>query len=112
MPTLVLHAPEHQLGRKDTKSFIDTFNTQIGKAYALNSKIHCQITFDCRVVLLCKDKQLRADGELDKLIPATTEDGRLWITGNGIQRYDIYVKNFELVDYKPEKLNRNGVAII
>lgn len=112
MPSLIIHAPEHQLGREDTKSFSDTFNTRIGKAYALNSKIHSQISLGCRVVLLCKDKKLRAEGELDKLILAKTKDDKPWVTKNHIKRYDVHVKNFKMVSYRPEALNRNGVAII
>jgi len=64
-----------------------------------------------RVVLLCKDKRRRAEGELVQLKPAI-KDGRLWSTKNHIQRYDVYVKNFKMVPYRPEALNRNGVEVI
>lgn len=112
MPTLVIHAPERQLGRDDTKSFCDTLTTGIGKAYALNSIIFNQISLGCRVVLLCKDKKRRAEGQLVRLEPATKDDGSLWVTRNGIQRYDVFVENFEMITYSPEALNRNGVAVI
>lgn len=111
MPTLVIHAPECQLGRDDTKSFCETFTTRIGRAYALNRKIFSQISPGCRVVLLCKDKKRRAEGQLVKLEPAT-KDGSLLVTKNGIKRYDVHVENFEMIPYRPEALNRNGVAIV
>lgn len=111
MFTLVIHAPENKLGRDDTKSFDDTFRTGIGKAYALNSKIFSKISPGCRVVLLCKVKKRRAEGQLVWLEPAIKDDSP-WVTENGIQRYDVFVENFEKTPYKPEALNRNGVAVI
>jgi hypothetical protein len=111
VPSLVIHAPEYQLGREDTKSFKDTFDTGVGKAYALNRTIYYQIHPGCRVVLLCKDRRRRAEGKLVKLEPAI-KNGRRCVTKNGIQRYDVYVENFEMVPYSPEALNRNGVAVI
>jgi hypothetical protein len=63
------------------------------------------ICLGCKVVLLSKDQKLRAEGEFVKLDPMTK-------TNNGIQRYDVHVKDFRSVPYKPERLNRNGVALI
>ena len=116
MSSLVLHAPEHQL-REGAKSFEDTFETGVGEAYALNKTILRQVFPESmirpgwRVVLLCKEKGLRAEGELVRLKPAI-KDGRPWFTKNHIPRYDVYVKNFKMVPYRPEALNRNGVAVI
>lgn len=61
MPSLVIHAPEYQLVRKDTKSFNDTFETGVGKAYALNSTVLAQVPEEIirpgwRVVLLQRQK--------------------------------------------------------
>jgi hypothetical protein len=117
MPSLVIHAPEYQLFSEGAKSFEDTFNTGRGEAYALNSTILRQvypgdtICSGWRVVLLCKDKRRRAEGELIKLEPAT-KDGGPWYAKNHIRRYNVYVKNFKIVAYRPEALNRNGVAVI
>lgn len=117
MPSLVVHAPEYQLVREDTKSFQDTFETGVGKAYALNSTILAQVFPEgiihpgWRVVLLCKDRRRRAEGELIRLEPAI-KDGRPWFTKNGIRRYNVYIQNFEMVSYRSEALNRNGVAVI
>lgn len=118
MPSLVIHAPEYQV-REGAKTFEDTFQTGIGEAYALNSTIIRQvfpvgermIRPGWRVVLLCKDRKRRAEGDLVRLEPAT-KDGRPWFTKNHIRRYDVYVKNFVMVPYRPEALNRNGVAVI
>ena len=111
MPSLVIHTPDSQLDREGTKSFEETFESGVGSAYALNSKIYQQIHHGCRVVLLCKNRKLRAEGQLVRLEPAT-KDGRPWITRNHIQRYNVFVRNFKKVPYRPEALNRNGVAVI
>ena len=117
MPSLVINAPDYQLGREDTKSFKDTFETGVGKGYALNRTILGKVFPEgiarpgWRVVLLSKDRRSRAEGKLARLEPAT-KDGRPWFTNNGIRRYNVYVENFEMVPYRPEKLNRNGVAVI
>ena len=117
MSSLVIHAPEYQLVREDTMSFQDTYETGVGKAYALNSTILAQVFPEgiirpgWRVVLLCKDRKHRAEGRLVRLEPAI-KDGRPWFTENGIRRYNIYIENFGMVTYRSEKLNRNGVAVI
>lgn len=117
MPSLVIHAPEYQLGREDTMSFDDTFTKGVGKGYALNKTILRKLSPDGmirpgrRVVLLSKDRRLRAEGKLVRLEPAI-RDGRPWFTNNHIRRYNVYIENFEMVPYRPEKLNRNGVAVI
>ena len=111
MPSLVIHTPEYQLVREDAKSFEDTFESGVGSAYALNSRIHKQIHDGCRVVLLCKKRRLRAEGQLIRLEPAM-KDGRPWITENHIQRYNVFVQNFKMVPYISEALNRNGVAVL
>jgi hypothetical protein len=112
MPSLVIHAPEYQLVREDTKSFQDTFETGVGKAYALNSTILEKVPPEgiirpgWRVVLLCKGRRLRAEGDFVRLEPAI-KDGRPFFTKNGIRRYNVYIKNFEMVPYSSEVLNRN-----
>jgi len=111
MSTLIIHTPDYQLGREDTKSFEDTFKTGIGKAYAIYKGICGKIHADCEVVLLCKDRMLRAEGRLLKL-ECAKKDGKPWLTKNGIQRYDVYVKDFKMVPYKSEALNHCGVAVI
>ena len=111
MPSLVIHAPEYQVVKVGKKSFVDTFNTGKGEGYAINSTLFRQIYPGCRVILLCKDRKRRAEGELVKLEPAI-RDGRRLFTKNRIPRYDVYVKDFKNIPYKPEALNRNGVAVI
>ncbi len=57
------------------------------------------------MVLLSKDEGLRAEGELTELVPRSK-------TGSGIQRYNVHIANLRMVPYKPERLNRNGIAVI
>jgi len=106
MTTLVIHAPTRKAQQEDKKSFDDTVSSGIGEGYAINRNLFVQLSPGCGVIILCKDRKLRAEGELVKLIP--TEK-----TSNGVQRYDVYIKNIEKVAlYKSEKLNRNGVSVI
>ena len=77
----------------------------MSKDYAINAKLFPRITLGGRVVLLCKDEPRRAEGRLVKLVPT-------FKAGNGIQRYDVHIENLKMVPYKPESLNRNGVAAI
>jgi hypothetical protein len=105
MYSLVLNAPKQQENQKDKKSFRETLATGIGEGYALNKKILSKIQEGCKVILLSKDQKLRAEGILEKLIPTIK-------TKNHIQRFNIKIKNFKKVEYKDEKLNRNGVNIV
>ena len=57
-------------------------------------------------MLLRKDLKRRAKGKLVRLNPT-------YRTENSIQRYNVVIKNLkEIISYKPERLNRNGVAVI
>lgn len=107
MSTLVLHAPKARDNNPtpNYKSFEHTFASGVGKDYALAGGVLAEIVLGCLVVLLCKDKPMRAEGTLVKLIPT-------FKAGNGIQRYDVHMENLKMVPYKPESLNRNGVAVI
>lgn len=117
MPSLVIHAPDYQTYQEDKQSFDDTFKSGKGNAYALNKTILARLQPEgtvmpgWRVALLCKNSKLRAEGELVGIKPAI-KNGGPWFTKNGIRRYDVYIKNIEMVPYRPEALNRNGVAII
>ena len=56
-------------------------------------------------MLLSKDERKRAEGKLVRLVPTIK-------AGNGIQRYDVHVEGLRKVPYKPEDINRNGVAVL
>ncbi len=79
--------------------------TGIGDGYAINRRLRQQINPGDRVILLDKDAAQRAVGTLTGIQP----NG--W-TGNGIQRYDLLLRNLAIVPYQSERLNRNGVAVI
>lgn len=116
MPSLIIHTPDYQLVREGTISFEDSFSTGVGRGFALNRTILRQIIPSgeinpgWRVVLLCKNRRLRAEGNLVKLIPAEIH-GAPWFTKNGIRRYDVHMENLVMVQYRPEPLNRNGVGV-
>jgi hypothetical protein len=58
----------------------------------------------CRVVVLNKEQRERAEGTLDRLEKA----GK---AANGMQRYNVYIRDLSKVDYQPEALNRCGIAV-
>lgn len=105
MVSLVLNAPQEQVNENNKKSFQSIINSRIGVGYVISKGQYEQLYEGCQVILLCKDRKQRAEGKLRKLIP--TEKA-----GNGIQRYDVYMDDLKLVKYKPELLNRAGVAVI
>jgi len=73
--------------------------------YILSEKDVAQVNTGCDVILLDKEKEKRAAGQLKKLKKAEK-------AGNGQQRYDVYFEHREQVPYKSERLNKNGVAIV
>lgn len=106
MTTLVIHAPGWA-AKKGAKSFDWVLQHNMGYRYAIYNNYLSKINPGCRVVVLQKDKpQRRAEGELVELVPTGA------FTRNGIQRFDIYIKNLTIVPYSGVALNRCGVALI
>jgi hypothetical protein len=105
MTTLVINAPKAKAEQEGKRSFVDTLASGVGDGYAIWRSLFAQLSPGCRVVLLCKDAEKRAEGRLVKLEP----NGK---TDSGVQRYDVYMASLREVEYKSERLNRNGVAII
>jgi len=106
MATLVIHAPDHRV-KQGAKSFEAVMEDGIGVRYAIYEQYISILNPGCTVVLLRKDKRRkRGEGRLTQLKPTGI------FTHNGIQRYDVYFENRKLVPYKPEKLNRCGVAVL
>jgi hypothetical protein len=101
---LVIHAPKSKVQSENKRSFERTLETGIGDGYAVTRNELALLTPGLNVVLLDKDTRRRAEGELVKLEP----NG--W-TRSGIQRYDVYTSNLKVVPYRPERLNRRGIAI-
>lgn len=105
MPALVINAPREQVDAGFKKSFDSTMRTGVGEGYAISRTLYDQCRPGMVVVLLSKDEGKRAEGRLIRLVPGEK-------AGNGIQRYDVHVEGLAMVKYKPEALNRNGVAVI
>ena len=95
MLTLVINAPKAKAQEENKRSFKITFDRRIGDEYAIWSHWVSFIVPGCNVVLLSKDEELRAEGELVELVPKSK-------TGSGIQRYDVHMKNLKMVPYKPK----------
>lgn len=104
--TLVIHAPYWKGKPGAPNSFEAYFKTGVGLGYAIFPKDRSKFSLGSKVVLLRKDKKKsRAEGSLVKLVYT----GRT--TTQGIKRYDVHFKGQIMVTYKPEKLNRWGVAV-
>ncbi|HKI37191.1 MAG TPA: hypothetical protein VKA46_35380 [Gemmataceae bacterium] len=105
MATLIINAPKAQAAHGQKKSFESTLNSGIGDGYAITKPLVAQLQPGCRVVLLSKEQKRRAEGTLEKLV-ATSK------AKNGIQRYDVYIKDLAEIAYQGEPLNRNGVSVV
>jgi hypothetical protein len=104
MLTLVIHAPKARVRKDGSRSFLGTFNSGVGEEYAIYSTLP-PIPSGSKLVLLSKDEELRAEGDVLQLVPKGKAK-------NGVQLYDVHVRNLQMVSYKPEPLNRCGVAVI
>lgn len=104
MVTLIIHAPRAQ-SRAGKRSFHATLRRGVGDGYAIWKRLREMCYAGCAVVVLCKDEERRAQGRLVRLVPNTK-------TRSGIQRYDVHMKGLREVRYRPERLNRNGVAVL
>jgi hypothetical protein len=103
MHTLVINAPSYQRAKR---SFAKTMSTGVGDDYALNSKIFPLAQKARDVILLDKTARKKATGVITKIVATGNK------TGGGIPRFDIHMANLKQCTYKPESLNRNGVAVI
>lgn len=104
--TLVINAPEYK-GKPGAPNSLEAyFNTGEALGYAIFQKDVSKLSQDSKVVLLRKGKnQKRAEGSFVKLVYT----GKT--TPQGIKRYDVHFEGQRMVSYKPEKLNRFGVAV-
>jgi hypothetical protein len=105
MSTLVIHAPYEKVQIENKRSFQNTFASLIGDEYAIPRHLIPLIPPGCKVVLLSKDEEKRAEGKLVKLVARSR-------TNTGMQRYDVHIENLRMVPYKSEALLRTGVAVI
>lgn len=105
MPTLVINTPSRTVDLEGKRSFENTIATGVGEGFAIARRLYDQCRPGCGVVVLSKDEGKRAEGKLVRLV-ATSK------AGNGIQRYDVHVEGLRKVPYKPEHINRNGVAVL
>jgi len=103
MATLVLSLP----ARNGWRSFQETFASGVGEEYAIPGKFFPRLESGrWVVVLLSKDKKLRGEGKLSKIVWSGET------TVRGMHRYDVYIKNLKMVPYKSERLLRTGIAVI
>jgi len=102
---LVINAPRWRVRQENARSFEEILHLGIGEGYAIYENIFDQLYPGCGVVVLDKDREQRAEGQLIELVPTTR-------TNKGIQRYDVRIRNLTKVLYRPERINRCGVSVI
>ena len=104
--TLVIGARDSKAKKQGKTPFSKIFTTGIGPRYAIYNDYISKLRLGfSTVVLLDRDKKKRAEGLLTKL-------ERIEKAGNGVWQYNVHVKKWTEVPYKPESLNRCGVALI
>jgi hypothetical protein len=101
---LVLNAP-HSRFRGTGETFDEMFKSGLAAGYILSENEVAQLSTGCKVILLDKEKERRAEGQLKTVKKAEK-------ASNGKQRYDVHFEKAKLVPYISESLKRNGVAVI
>ena len=113
MPVLAIHTPSSKPVNQGFRSFAATVRRRRGHKYAISRQEYKQITPGCKVIVLDRDAEMRAEGNLRKLKP----NGK---TKSYIQRYDVVTTKLRIVrPYQPLPLmpdgrmfNRRGVRIL
>jgi hypothetical protein len=114
MKALVIHAPDSKV-KLGAPSFATILAQGMGPGYAIPKSWIPQLPTGSKVVVLRNNKvgplskRERAEGVLVKLGKTTIPPTK---TPQGIQRYDVYFKDYRTVTYKPENLERWGTALI
>jgi hypothetical protein len=99
-----MNAPFTKYLQEGKRSFAQTLISGVGDGYAVYPRLFQQISPGERLILLDKDTRRRAEGILVGLQP----NG--W-TLNGIQRYDVLMRDMAIVPYQSIPLERTGVAV-
>jgi hypothetical protein len=107
MSTLFLSAPRARTtqGSGFYRTFQTILSNGIGPDYGIYSTLIGQDPGD-KVVVFDRDQQLQAEG----VVANVTRKGK---TANGVQRYDVHIRNLTTVPYaNPLHVNRCGVAVL
>src|SRR6266436_6603061 len=104
MTTLAIHASLKMAQQQGKRSFAQTLAIGIGDGFALSRSQFQQLSPGDRLLLLEKETRQCAEGTMVGLQP----NG--W-AGNGMQRYDVPMKDMAMVPYQNVPLRRWGVAV-
>ena len=104
MPTLVLNVPTWREEQDGARSFESTMATGIGEGFAIASTLVGHVRPGIPVIVLNKQRGLRAEGFVVRLQPTVK-------TGSGMQRYNVWMRDLEMKPYADEAVNRCGVGI-
>ena len=106
MPTLVISA-SHARARKGGKTFEAILVDGLGPGYAISRNDVVNLVPGSPVVLVRQDRSERREEGTLVMRPQYT--GRN--TPQGKRRYDVSIVNLREVTYRPEPIDRNGVAV-
>lgn len=101
---LVLNAPYSKF-KGTGETFEEITSSGFAGGYILSENDVAQLNTGCKVVLLDKERERRAEGQLKSIEKAEK-------AGNGQQRYNVYFEKAKQVPYISEGLKRSGVAVI
>jgi hypothetical protein len=107
MPTLFLSAPGSGLSRGIVRTFDvrSILISGVAPDYAIATNLIEQVYAGMRVVVFDRDRKEQLEGVVASYTPTVKAE-------NGIQRYDVLLRNCEMVSYsKPPQVNHCGVAI-
>jgi len=76
----------------------------MGEGFAIASTLVGGVKPGMPVIVLNKQRRLRAEGTVVRLEPTVK-------AGNGLQRYNVWMRDLELKPYADEAVNRCGVGI-
>jgi hypothetical protein len=106
MSTLFLSAPKSKAqSGTHHRDFYTILGSGIGPDYGIYPNLFGQICPGMKAVVFDRDRQKRAEGAVVNYTPTMK-------AGNGVQRYDVQIRNLMEVAYaNPPKVNYFGVAI-
>ncbi|HXC44855.1 MAG TPA: hypothetical protein VNY51_15200 [Candidatus Dormibacteraeota bacterium] len=106
MPTLLLLAPKSRTqAGTHRRDFYTILANSMGPDFGISARQISQVTVGMPVIVFDRDRSLQAEG----VVAGYTRTSR---AGNGVQRYDIAIRDLISRQYaNPPRVNRFGVAI-
>jgi len=105
MSTLIINTPSGQV-QPSKQSFEETLKRCVGVGFAMGKETHTKAQRCKKVIILDKDAKQKAVS-----VFLSIEKSALPSTLSGLTRYDVNFEKPLKCQYRPERLNRNGIGI-